>query len=863
MWLIGLLAVAQIVPPVLERFVEAEYPATELARRSEAVVGLHIVISAEGLVQTATVVESAGPAFDAAAMSAVTRFEFQPARLDGEAISVRILYRYRFAVHQEAPPPVVNLSGVVMDRWDKVPLADITVTLFAPATSTLAHSSTVTANNGRFAFMDVATGTVALRLAGEGVLPVTATHEIRAGVAVELQLMVEQTREEEDLGFEIDDEAIVRAPRVRKRAVETRIPAAQATVIPGTQGDTVKVVQNLPGVARSTAGSGDLIVWGASANNTRTYVDGIVAPRLFHSGGIRSTIGPELVESIQLAPGGYGPRYGRALGGLVTVETRSLAQVTGVRGHVAADVLDASASVAARVADNAWIAAGGRYGLLEHTLGSAVDEVSRELVPIPRYWDYQAKLEASVSAADSLSLLAFGSSDEVERTSNAADPSSVRSERDAQSYHRLGARWRRTRDDGSRLDVLAWAGVDDDVRAALFSDVPARLTQVAWRGGFAATEQRKLHESVLIRGGVDIEVFDAKLRRLGSVTEPPREGDLSVFGAPFSDRTNSDAWSIAGGGLAVWSTVELSFGPVTVQPGLRVEATVTDGSSGTPPKGNEPEIGFSSFDLAFNPRLSGRVEATSWMAFEAAAGLYSQAPDPADLSAVFGNPQLEPAGGQHVMLSTLLDPIDGLDVELTGFFTRSEGLATRSLLPTPPIAEALVARGEGRAGGMQVLLRYTLNDDLFGWVAYTLMRAERRDADSESWRLFDGDQTHVLSAVASYEIGLGFTAGARFRYASGFPRTPVASAYFNARDGVFEPVFGEQNTDRLPDFLQLDVRVAWSRVFDPIALSVYLDVQNITHRTNPEDIVYTRDFSRSAFISGLPFLPVLGIRAEL
>ena len=43
----------------------------------------------------------------------------------------------------------------------------------------------------------------------------------------------------------------MRAPRIKKEAVETRIRTEEARRVPGTQGDTLKVVQNLPGVARA------------------------------------------------------------------------------------------------------------------------------------------------------------------------------------------------------------------------------------------------------------------------------------------------------------------------------------------------------------------------------------------------------------------------------------------------------------------------------------------------------------------------------------------------------------------------------------------------------------------------------------
>ena len=140
----------------------------------------------------------------------------------------------------------------------------------------------------------------------------------------------------------------MRAPRIKKEAVETRIRTEEARRVPGTQGDTLKVVQNLPGVARSSFGSGQLIVWGSAPKETRVNVDGVEIPTLYHVGGLRSTVNSDLVRSIDLSPGSYGADYGRGLGGLVRIELGALPK-EGVHGYVAADVMDASALISAAV----------------------------------------------------------------------------------------------------------------------------------------------------------------------------------------------------------------------------------------------------------------------------------------------------------------------------------------------------------------------------------------------------------------------------------------------------------------------------------------------------------------------------------
>ena len=57
----------------------------------------------------------------------------------------------------------------------------------------------------------------------------------------------------------------------------------------GKTGSTL-LLHSLPGVARASFGSGQLVVWGAAPNDTRIDVDGVEVPALYHLGGVRSVV---------------------------------------------------------------------------------------------------------------------------------------------------------------------------------------------------------------------------------------------------------------------------------------------------------------------------------------------------------------------------------------------------------------------------------------------------------------------------------------------------------------------------------------------------------------------------------------------
>jgi hypothetical protein len=170
--------------------------------------------------------------------------------------------------------------------------------------------------------------------------------------------------------------------------------------------------------------------------------------------------------------------------------------------------------------------------------------------------------------------------------------------------------------------------------------------------------------------------------------------------------------------------------------------------------------------------------------------------------------------------------------------------------------------GIGRVYGGELIVRQELWRNLFGWVTYTVSRSERRDHPGAPWRLFQYDQTHLLTLVASYRLPRGFQVGLRFRYATGNPFTPVARSYYDTLSDTYLPVWGATYSRRLPSFNQLDLRVDKEFVFDRFKLVVYLDLENVYNATSAEGATFNYDFTRQAYLGGLPFLPVLGVRGE-
>jgi len=658
------------------------------------------------------------------------------------------------------------------------------------------------------------------------------------------------------------NEITVRAAPRKRDPGRATVRAEEARRVAGTRDDALRVVESLPGVARSGFfGAGGPVLWGAAPGQSRILLDGVEIPALFLGNGLRGVLPSGLVQTIDLAPGAYGAEYGRALGGLVRITTRELPE-EGISTSIAADFFDASGLFTAALGDRVRIAAAARASYFDKLAAAVAPRDALDTLPIPRYQDAELKVSLALREGEELSAVLLGAGDSLRQVLASADPANVKAESTDSSFYRFYLKYTRTLDGGASVVMTPFWGQERLRLDASFGGAPQGRDTSTFRYGLRASYRAPLGRAATVTFGMDALASRSSLFRQGSLTLPAREGDLYVFGqAPTSD-VSADEWSTHIVDVAPLFTAEIRLGPFLVTPGLRADVFLLDGSRETPRVGQTPGIGFSRFNPALDPRLSISVSPVDRIVFSASGGLYHQPPAPEDIGPVFGTPDLGLSRAAQASAATSIRLPAGIDVEVTGFYVQQDRLVVRSRLPTPKLARALTQDGEGKNVGVQMLARRQLLNGFYAWIAYTASRSERSYGGDSSSRLFDQDQSHVLTATAGYEWR-GWTFGARFRYATGSPRTPVLGSFFDVQSGRYQPIFGEQNTARLPAFAALDVRLQKSMRLGRSELVLYLDLTNVTNRGNAEEIVYNYDFSHQNYLVGLPALGILGARLTL
>src|SRR5262249_18472392 len=158
---------------------------------------------------------------------------------------------------------------------------------------------------------------------------------------------------------------------------------------------------------------------------------------LYHFGGLRSTVNGEMVQSLTFAPGGYGASYGRGLGGVIELETRT-PRTDSPHGFVQMDLLDGSFLFDGPLTRNLSLAIGARRSWIDAFLPFFTTN-DFQLEPI--YWDYQANLHWRASPHDELDFFGFGSDDTLHLLIQRPDPTDSPTIDSHIFFHRGLARW--------------------------------------------------------------------------------------------------------------------------------------------------------------------------------------------------------------------------------------------------------------------------------------------------------------------------------------------------------------------------------------------------------------------------------------
>jgi hypothetical protein len=637
---------------------------------------------------------------------AIDAAHFEPARRDGDPVSVRIRIQLRLV-----SPPTAASAPVSPVTQPQPTAADSPTPASAPPTSTPPSAADSAAPTPQSQTPPSAANAPARERAST---PPSAAASAPA-----------------------DDEPLYGA-RAHAHLVQPgslRLVLAEMRDLPGAFGDPFRAVDALPGVVPVLSGLPYFFIRGSPPAGTLYVYDDIPVPTLFHLAVGPAVIHPLMVGPITLYAGVAPARYGRLTGGVIVGEGPAAGDG---QTHVEAELrlLDASGYVQTN-ALGGTVTAAVRYGYPALLLSLFSPDVTLA------YWDYQLRYDVDLDPRLHFELVTLGSYDSFGVSDQPGQAVSIQ-------FHRFEPRliYRKGKTEYGAALLFGWE------ESGLGSEFKLKATRIGprlwWEEHFGERNRLRLSadmqgisgnfSSVVAPGDINRDTNDIGL--VGNVRARSLWGVQAELGLrPWTALelqlgARADAWVQAGGAEAV------------IDPRLRVILHASDKLDFHIAAGvvHQPAVFFLPLpgisDLANDKGLQTALQS------EAGVGWDS----PFDL---------------RVELQLFLHRYENLvftDALLLG--DTIERLCDSAKTGLDCGGYTTPKRINGLSYGFELFLRRPITERLSGFVSYTLAFSTVDNIAglhyTPSW-----DVRHVANLVLQWQIGAGFSAGLRWFVRSG------------------------------------------------------------------------------------------------
>lgn len=601
-------------------------------------------------------------------------------------------------------------------------------------------------------------------------------------------------------------------------------------------GDPVRAAQNLPGVAQ-TGASAQIIVQGASPDDTAYLINGHRVPLVFHFGGLSSVIIPEAVDRVELLPSGYGPEYSRATGGIIGLTTKEPKRDR-IHGLAFIDLLNSGGLVEGPINEKSNFLVAGRYSYIGQVLKAVAKENDDfELTAAPTYYDFTSIYNYQLNEKSKFRTTLVASKDQLELVLNKAannDPDLRGDFYNRTEFFRIIPQVVTQLDGKSKMDHSLAVGKD-----AILVNIGGRyldvnLDVISQRSEYVREWSPKSKTYL----GLDNYWSDA---RVG--INLPNSYSVGGVGNPFSVGENR-RFEYTGAESHLGAYLRQEFKPSedskwTFLPNLRADHFTINS------------------DSRLQPRFQTRYQWDPSLLLRASVGQYVQPPQPQESSSQYGNKNIRSPYAIHYTVGFLKDfrngGTQGLELTNNYFYKELKDVVI------PDVRSNYKNDGTGTIIGGEVQAKYR-KDDWSSQLVYTYLKS-RRYIPGFGTSPSEFDQTHNVNLIGAYYRGR-WTFSSRFRYVTGSPYTPVNGGTFDADNDVYIPNRGQIYSQRFDSFNQLDVRVERRTVYETWILTAYVDILNFYNSANAQNIEYSYDYTQKKKVRGLPILPTVGLKGE-
>jgi len=616
--------------------------------------------------------------------------------------------------------------------------------------------------------------------------------------------------------------------RPKESPLSTRtLSAVELATYPGGNNDVVQVAQTLPGVSPSVGGfRNDLIIRGGAPNESVYYLDGIEIPNINHfstqgsAGGPVGMINVSFIENVSLSASSFDARYDNALSGVLQFEQRN-GSSEGWNRNIRVSASETALTFDGPISEKTTFIGSVRRSYLQFLF---------ELIGLPirpDYWDYQYKIDHTIDAYNSISLIGIGAIDDfsVEAPEVFDEEATAQLEQAPfidQRTHVAGISWQHKLKSQpgkftlslshNRLQNTFTQYTDPEnesgayfINESLEAETKLRFDLVRYLGklkwAYGMNLQRSNYENNTTIERINNSFFSAiEFSKYGLFTQ--LSGNLGAK-TEFTLGLRLDDDSFTENNLLDHISPRAAL---TYNFNEELSATLGIGRYFKIP--TYTQLGYQSAGIFVNENLS-----------------YVQSDHlTAGIKKYFGNTTLLSIEGFLKSYSNY--PVSVLDeISLANKGAGFEVLGN----------EEVESSGKGRSYGLELLYQQKLSDNFYGLFSYTYFFSEFSGLDPNVYRRSTWDSRHLASFTGGYKLNNNWEISSRFRYNGKTPYAPIDETFSLANYPDLRlnyDLLGNENY-LLDPFSQLDLRIDKKWNFTASSFNLFIEVQNLLSADNP------------------------------
>ncbi|HCA43842.1 MAG TPA: hypothetical protein DEP28_11390 [Bacteroidetes bacterium] len=621
---------------------------------------------------------------------------------------------------------------------------------------------------------------------------------------------------------------------------------------PGAAEDIGRMLQTAPGVSIGNDQRNDLIVRGGSPSENLILIDGIEVPNINHFGSQGSSGGPigiinlKFLQSADIYTGGFSSVFGDKLSSVVDIKFRN-----GSKNNFYSNV-DLSMQGFGGIFEGPLTSKGSYMLSIRRSYLDLLKDAIR-LSAVPNYWDMNLKLNYELNKNNYISMIGFSGIDKIEfEKRDLTDPESNPFENAFFNKESYTA--------GISHKYLFDKGYIQNIVSGTFSD--NRLQQKDKLNEITEFKNNSKEREITIKSDLNYQLSGSfylstglGYKNINSKNEIFDIQDTTATGYIIPElNVNNEINSYKLFGY-VNVTNKFFKDKLSINYGVRADYFEVINNKTT----ISPRVGLS-YKILPNTSLN------------AAFGVFHQTPEYVWLSTDEFNKNLNSIRADHYIAGIEHFVTPELRTTLEFYVKDYKDVPVSLDNPTfiilnggteygPNLISKAISGGKGIVRGFDFSLHKKLTGDgFYGMLNYSYMK-------SEFTALAGGtvpsafDQTHQLTLIAGYQVADDWLISAKFKFATGKPFTPydIETSKSLGR-GVY--VMDRYNSERMPDYNRLDLRVDKKFNFKGFSIVGYVEVQNVFNKQNISEYYWDTDFERVGKIYHWSFFPVGGFSLQ-